>query len=141
MGAEVPRQVAYKGDRYAVGCVRNAHRSDRTIYESSSCVKLLDSNYEQVDQIEMEKDEIVSVVESLSIANTEVFVVGTYYNNETEGTEEATKGRFIILLVKDDKFVVASSFLVPGCVYAVCGIDQKLAVAVNYQVRIVFYRK
>ncbi|TIC73686.1 hypothetical protein E3Q00_02683 [Wallemia mellicola] len=115
MGADVPRQVAYKED---------------------SCVKLLDSNYEQLAQMEMEKDEIVSVVESLSIANMEVFVVGTYYNNETEGTEEATKGRFIILLVKDDNFIIASSFLVPGCVYAVCGIDQKLAVAVNYQVRV-----
>ncbi|TIB77366.1 hypothetical protein E3Q22_03094 [Wallemia mellicola] len=136
MGADVPRQVAYKEDRYAVGCVRNAYRSDRTLYESSSCVKLLDNNYEQLAQMEMEKDEIVSVVESLSIANMEVFVVGTYYNNETEGTEEATKGRFIILLVKDDKFIIASSFLVPGCVYAVCGIDQKLAVAVNYQVRV-----
>lgn len=88
----------------------------------------------------MEQTEIVNVIKSLDIGHGQNrIIVGTSYNNDDD--EECRKGRLLILEKENEKIKISTSFTVPGCVYDVCSINKKLAIAVNYQVSCNFFKK
>lgn len=134
LGGDIPRSIAHHASMYAVGCVRTAYRADRTVCEGGSCVKVLDETFSPLHQLELEEGEAVSVVESLNVADNHVIAIGTYYLSSDNG--DVDRGRFLLAVVKEEQLVVVAQIAVPGCVYAVCALDGRVAIAVNYQVRV-----
>ncbi|TIA81106.1 hypothetical protein E3P98_02258 [Wallemia ichthyophaga] len=159
MGVDIPRVLTHipSHNMFAVGCVRTAYPSDRTVIEGGggSSVRLFDDTLSPIEtlQLQLEEGEVVSVVECLNVGREKkgegekhtVLAIGTYYINDSNGDDngdggDVDRGRFLLATVSHtpthSHLDIVAQLAVPGCVYAVCELDGRIAIAVGHQVRL-----
>ncbi|CCJ28534.1 unnamed protein product [Pneumocystis jirovecii] len=138
---ELPRRICYhdKQKVFGVLTIKLSLEASNGNEVQTSYLKILDvTSFDGIlDSFQLELNECVQCITSVTIDNQDIFVVGTGFSLPEE--EESSKGRIILFGVTNKKIWVFSEIQVNDAVYCIGIIDNKIIAGINALVHIYAY--
>ncbi|KAG4304033.1 hypothetical protein PORY_002556, partial [Pneumocystis oryctolagi] len=137
---ELPRRICYHNKQkiFGVLTIKLSLQASSGNEIQTSYLRIFDAtNFDVLDFFQLEPNECVQCITTMTLDNQDMFVVGTGYSLPEE--EESSKGRIILFGITNKKIWVFSEIEVNDAVYCIGIIDNKIVAGISSLVHIYAY--
>ncbi|KAG5439299.1 hypothetical protein PCANB_001598 [Pneumocystis canis] len=137
---ELPRRICYHNKQkiFGVLTIKLSLEVSNGNEIQTSYLKIFDAvGFDVLDSFQLERNECVQCITTVTINNEEIFAVGTGFSLSED--DENSKGRIILFGISDKKIWVFSEIKVNDTVYCMDVIDNKIIAGINALVYIYSY--